>query len=107
KVREWFENSGKRALVFLVIVSAMVSIIIWTVRLLRLRRRKRREVVREYLAPSPDLLAAAKRFDRLLRSRGLPCAIDRTWREHVLALPQQSPIDHDRYLDFVNAYDDA
>jgi len=107
RVRAWIAQNGKRALLGIAIIGAILVVSAWTWRFLRLRRGRPREVLRGYALPSRELLAAAKRFDRLLRSRGAACATDRTWREHLRAMPQSAPIDRSQCLDFVNAYDAA
>ena len=72
---------------------------------LKVTRRHRQAA---YVGAGPELAAAARRFERLLRKRGVPLAPDRTWRESLQSLADDpARIDPDTYLRFVSAYENA
>ena len=56
-------------------------------RYLRDRRKQPTTQWRQYAGPSPDLAAAARRFERAVRRRGLLLLPHRTWRESLGAAP--------------------
>jgi len=59
-----------------------------------------------YSQADAALAALAARFERLLARRGLPCPPDRTWPEHLRALPEDKAVPQ-RWLEFARRYDRA
>ena len=108
-VRAWLGRLGVRDVVVGGAVAGGAVTLLWLIPWLRKTRTRRKVAVRMYDPPAAELVAVGKRFERILRRRGVPCASDRTWREHVTALPGKPAdgIDSDKCLEFVNVYDRA
>jgi hypothetical protein len=108
-VRAWIGRLTIRDVVVGGAVAGGVVTVVFVLRWLRKARTRKDVIVRAYDPPAAELVAVGKRFERVLRRRGVPCAGNRTWREHVRVLPGESVggIDSAKCLEFVNAYDRA
>jgi transglutaminase-like putative cysteine protease len=109
QIREWFGQLSRERVYAVIAVAAVIGIVVWIVRIVwRLRRRRKSNVDSQgYAAPAADLVDAARRFERCLRIRGIPCPPNRTWREHVERMPAESSQRNEQpaMIDFVEAYD--
>ncbi len=85
-VQEWWRGISKGALITF---AALFLLIVVLVRLWQWWRARPRTTMRaiDYDPVDAELLAAAKRFERLLARRGLACPANRTWHEHLALNP--------------------
>jgi hypothetical protein len=86
-----------------VVVGGVVALVL-VARWWRGSRSRKRVVVRVYDPPAAELVVLGKRFEKVLKRRGVPCAAERTWREHAMSLPGS---DSRICLEFVEEYDRA
>ncbi|WP_428940906.1 transglutaminase domain-containing protein [Fontivita pretiosa] len=110
RLRQWLASRPSRqALVALIALAAAGTLIVGTVRWLAARKRRlARQHDDAYATPSAELQQIARRFERLLRRRGVPCAANRTWREHLSSLDRaRLVIDLDAGSRFLECYDAA
>jgi transglutaminase-like putative cysteine protease len=104
QVRDWISTLPRSAAIALLTVAAALLLLIPIVRTLLARRRTRSTLARDsYPTPAPELLEAARRFDRWLRVQNVPIPPTRTWREHAQRLTQTNT----HIEDFLNTYDAA
>jgi hypothetical protein len=109
RLRDWLGGLSRSTVMTFVGAIAGVVLVYWGVRFLRRRKRGKRPGADEYAAPSEALAAVGKRFEKWLKRQNVACAPGRTWREHLLALSNQTApaIDTTAGLQFVEAYDRA
>jgi len=101
-VKQWIAGANRK-LVFALAAGAIgVGMLVSLARSLWEGRKHRRGRQRGYVISDPQLAAAARRFERALRRRGILIWPHRTWRESIAAAPQA-----ELYLRFVAAYDAA
>ena len=107
-VREYFADRATQAMMVMVGVPVLGVVLLW----LLVRgwwRLKPHSRGRKYAAPSEDLVAIGRRFERLMKRRGAPCPANTTWRQHLRDISRQSPpaIMVDVPLRFVDVYEEA
>jgi transglutaminase-like putative cysteine protease len=98
RIRHWL-NSIRRADFWRLALAAIILFTLYKlIRSLRGRGKLPVLVSRKYADAPPDLAAAARRFERAVRRRGVVLHPFRTWRESLASAPQP-------YHDFVQLYD--
>jgi hypothetical protein len=104
QLRDWLTTLPRSIAIALLTLTAALLLIVPLVRTLLARRRTRTTLARDsYPTPAPELLDAAKRFDRWLRARNLTIPPTHTWRQHAQRLVDTHP----HVQDFLNTYDAA
>jgi Transglutaminase-like superfamily len=98
RIRQWFSQIDRQTVLVLALAAALLAAVITLIRSLLARLRLRGPASRKYADVPPDLQAAARRFERALRRRGLVLHPSRTWRESISAAPQP-------YQKFISLYD--
>jgi hypothetical protein len=109
-VRDWFAGLRGSTIGLIVALASVVLTCVWVLRRLRAYRRRRNAPSRAtYSLPSAELQLVARAFEKWLGRRGVPCAANVTWREHLRAVESRSPppLDVPTCLLFINAYDHA
>jgi len=98
RLRQWL-SSIRRADFWRLALAAIILFTLYKLmRSLRGRRTRPGLVSRKYADAPPNLAAAARRFERAVRRRGMALHPSRTWRESLACAPQP-------YHDFVQFYD--
>jgi transglutaminase-like putative cysteine protease len=106
RIRAWASQLTLQSATVLTSLPVAVLLVVWLIRLLR-TPRKLNAGARSYAERSAELSAAARRFDRVLAQVGHPCTPHRTWREHLVRLPDAVPVDREKCRTFVDAYEEA
>jgi hypothetical protein len=100
KLRDWLAQFSTKALLMIIIAAASVLPLLSLIRFILKRRRDRARASLDYASSGPELLAAARRFERLIQRVGIICVPNRTWREQAYAL---NPL----CLEFIDVYEQA
>jgi hypothetical protein len=104
--RQWLASLERATVIRGVAAVAGLVVVVALIRHLRRRRGRPKDWPLAYDPPAPDLLAAGRRFERLLKRHSIPCPPNRTWREHVRSADERA-IDVQACLRFVDTYERA
>ena len=108
-LRQWLAAQPRTILILVIAGAAGLVLAVLAARVIRRRREQKGDRSGEYAQPNAELAAAARRFERWLRECNIPCALHRTWREHLSSLSGTTPPlpDAAACIGFIDAYDRA
>lgn len=99
-LRAWLANVSREKVFAIILICAGGVLVLAFIQMLRRRRARTNELA--YAQPQAELVEIQQRFDRWMKSRGLPCEFNQTWRDHAGKLAQSSIC-----LQFIEAYDES
>jgi transglutaminase-like putative cysteine protease len=108
RVRAWFSNLSRQTVLTVVFSFSALALTVAGIRSLILRLRGPRTApVRTYAPPTVELQAAARRFEKVLSARAVPCPPDRTWRDHLREPKAAAALDQTAARQFIDTYNAA